>query len=318
MAAVPAIALIYPPLLALLTANENYTIFTNDYGVPHVIDVSELPLNETEVAQIASAAAKTTFHLYTRNNPKVGQELFINDLNSVKDSFWDAKRPTRFVTHGWHGNANTVACTHVRDAYIQVGDYNVILVDWQEAASYLIYWKSVCGVFQVAKRVALMLNFLEKSASMNPRTVKLIGHSLGAHVAGLAARSADSDISGVVALDPAKPSFSRKDPGFRVDKTDALRVQVIHTNAGSLGMKEAVGTADFYPNGGRNQPGCGLIDLIGVCAHSRSYMYYAESVMNPKGFRTEEGVFMGGPVLDPNAKGEYTLKTGSKSPFALG
>lgn len=36
----------------------------------------------------------------------------------------------------------------------------------------------------------------------------------------------------------------------------------------------------------------------GVCAHSRSYMYYAESIVDPKGFRAED-VFMGGPILDP-------------------
>lgn len=58
------------------------------------------------------------------------------------------------------------------------------------------------------------------------------------------------------ALDPAKPMFSGKQPGDRVDETDALLVHVIHTHAGGLGIEEAVGTADFYPNGGTNQPGC--------------------------------------------------------------
>lgn len=47
-----------------------------------------------------------------------------------------------------------------------------------------------------------------------------------------------------------------------MDKTDAILVQVIHTNAGYLGMQEAIGTADFYPNGGTSQPGC-IFDWIG-------------------------------------------------------
>ncbi|XP_025155365.1 pancreatic triacylglycerol lipase-like isoform X2 [Harpegnathos saltator] len=318
MAAVPTIALVYPPLLALLTtSNENYTIFANDHGVAYAIDISEPTLNETEIAEMADAVAKTAFFLYTRKNPRQGQVLLLDDLDNIRNSFWDSKRPTRLITHGWHGNIDSVVCTLVRDAYLKAGDYNVILIDWQKAASYLIYWKSASSVPQVASRAALMLNFLEENAGLNPDTTKLIGHSLGAHISGLAARFANSEINEVLALDPAKPSFSGKNPGSRVDKTDAFRVQVIHTSVGVLGMKEAIGTADFYPNGGGKQPGCSLWDLIGVCAHSRSYMYYAESIVNPKGFRADD-VFMGGPILDAKAKGEYVLETASESPFALG
>lgn len=44
--------------------------------------------------------------------------------------------------------------------------------------------------------------------------------------------------------------------GFEpISRSDAKYVQVIHTNAGILGMQYQVGTADFYPNGGIRQPG---------------------------------------------------------------
>ncbi|XP_032669421.1 pancreatic lipase-related protein 2-like [Odontomachus brunneus] len=313
--AIPALALIYPSFLTSLVSSPNCTIFANDHGVAYVIDISEHSMKEAEVTELEDAVMTTSFFLYTRNNLKVGQELYINDLDSVRNSYWDPKRSTRFVTHGWQGSIDTVACVLIRDAYLKSGDYNVILVDWRQAASY-IYWKSVYNIPKIASRTTLMLDFLRKHAGLNPKTTKLIGHSLGAHVCGLAARFAGDKINEVVALDPAGPMFSGKEPGYRVDKTDARRVQVIHTNAGTLGMQEAIGTADFYPNGGKRQPGCKL-DLIGTCAHSRSYMYYAESILNPKGFRADD-VFMGGPVLDPHAKGEYTLETNSESPFALG
>jgi hypothetical protein len=61
---------------------------------------------------------------------------------------------------------------------------------------------------------------------------------------------------GFTALDPARPSFDSKGPGERIDKSDAIQVQVIHTNAGNLGIKETIGDSDFYPNGGEQQPGC--------------------------------------------------------------
>lgn len=36
----------------------------------------------------------------------------------------------------------------------------------------------------------------------------------------------------------------------------ALFVDVIHTDRTCLGTRHSLGTADFYPNGGKNQPRC--------------------------------------------------------------
>ena len=64
-------------------------------------------------------------------------------------------------------------------------------------------------------------------------------------------------------LDPAGPGFDIKNVTTRLDKGDADFVDVIHTDVGrggaNLGMVEAIGHVDFYPNG-RNlkQPGCKL------------------------------------------------------------
>ena len=44
---------------------------------------------------------------------------------------------------------------------------------------------------------------------------------------------------------------------FRLDKSDATFVDIIHTDANLLGTFRVVGDADFYPNGGKDQPGCG-------------------------------------------------------------
>lgn len=86
-------------------------------------------------------------------------------------------------------------CDVVFSAYLSVGDYNVILIDWRKAAKSLMYWKVVRSVPLVAEHVTKLLDFLESKANMNPATTKLIGHSLGAHIVGLAARSAKSKIA---------------------------------------------------------------------------------------------------------------------------
>ena len=50
----------------------------------------------------------------------------------------------------------------------------------------------------------------------------------------------------------------------RLDKSDAKYVDVIHTDAGGLGTDLVIGHADYFPNGGRDQPNCianGIITL---------------------------------------------------------
>lgn len=41
-----------------------------------------------------------------------------------------------------------------------------------------------------------------------------------------------------------------------LNKDDARIVQVIHTDITFFGASEKSGTVDFWPNGGKDQPGC--------------------------------------------------------------
>ena len=60
-------------------------------------------------------------------------------------------------------------------------------------------------------------------------------------------------------LDPALPGFEHRKREVRLDSTDAKFVDVLHTSFSyRVGMKERVGHADFYINGGGTQPGCGV------------------------------------------------------------
>lgn len=57
-------------------------------------------------------------------------------------------------------------------------------------------------------------------------------------------------------MDPALPYYRNSGPEGCLDASDASFVDVIHTSAGFLGQSTAQGHADFYPNGGSQQPGC--------------------------------------------------------------
>lgn len=87
--------------------------------------------------------------------------------------------------------------TLISSAYLNVSDYNIITIDWREAADDW-YWKSVKSVPLVSQRAAHLIDFLENNAGLDPVKTTVIGYSLGAHVASLSARFATSEIGEVV------------------------------------------------------------------------------------------------------------------------
>jgi pancreatic triacylglycerol lipase len=95
-----------------------------------------------------------------------------------------------------------------------------------------------------------------------------------------------------------------------------------------------IGHANFYPAFGRDQTGCG-VDLVGICSHSRAYLYYAESITGAQrflaracssfeeisgGFCTPSGdiAVMGGEPGNQDLKGQFWLPVNSNTPFATG
>ena len=62
-------------------------------------------------------------------------------------------------------------------------------------------------------------------------------------------------------LDPAGPGFHGTPPDGRLAATDAMFIDVIHTDISDarrwgMGLAEPMGHVDFYVNGGGPQPQC--------------------------------------------------------------
>lgn len=69
-------------------------------------------------------------------------------------------------------------------AYLLEGDYNVIGVDWSPLVT-RDYLTAIKGAYFAAKNVSSLINWLVSSRQVKLENIHLIGHSLGAHVAGL-------------------------------------------------------------------------------------------------------------------------------------
>ncbi|RVE40616.1 hypothetical protein evm_014735 [Chilo suppressalis] len=113
-----------------------------------------------------------------------------------------------------------------------------------------------------------------------------IGFSLGGQTVGYIGNYLKSGrLNRITALDPAFPLFVTPDNNRKVDKSDALFVDVLHTNALWKGKLEPSGHVDFYANGGLTQPGCNATANAtkSSCDHARAPMYFAESIISDRG-----------------------------------
>ncbi|XP_037825825.1 pancreatic triacylglycerol lipase-like [Lucilia sericata] len=216
------------------------------------------------------------YYLYTKSNPTSG-EIITAEADSINASNFNSSNPTRFVVHGWTQSWLSDMNIRIRDAWLSLGEYNIIIVDWARARS-VDYYTSVLAIPGVGEQVANMVDYLASVYSMSLNTLHVIGFSLGSHVAGYCGKNVvTGQIRVIIGLDPSLPLFKYEEPDKRLNNNDAYYVQSIHTNGGQLSFLEAIGRGAFYPNGGESQPGC-ILDVTGVCSHFRSYIYYAEAV----------------------------------------
>lgn len=223
-----------------------------------------------------ASSSDVVLYLRTRNgNDSVG--VGINDAASFP-SYFDSSKPIVFLIHGWNNDYQSSLNVIVTPALLNHADVNVIVVDWSKIAN-KNYLTAAWAVNDIGEFVAQFADSLSTLYNVKRSQMNCIGHSLGAHVCGSLGASLNGEIDQIIGLDPASPLFTVSNTDGRVDTTDSQFVHIIHTSGGFLGFKSSIGHADYFPNGGSSQPGCG-IDLVGSCAHSRAYQFFADSLNN--------------------------------------
>ncbi|XP_026817621.1 lipoprotein lipase-like isoform X1 [Rhopalosiphum maidis] len=253
---------------------------------------------------------------------------------------WIPDLPLKVIIHGWLDSIvheDGVFC--IKTAYINVGGYNVITVDWGGIAGNRNYMLPMLMTSKIGARLSKVLDNIVSLGVIKPANIHLIGHSLGAHIAGVCGSLMKSGkIGRITGLDPAGPGFEfAKLQKKGLKKTDAIFVDIIHTSGGSTGIYHSAGHADFFPNGGTvPQSGCydgmkfeRLIGVVG-CSHSRAYMLYEDSIYNVNSMKgvkcmswddyldnkcdSTKGTPMGHGT-STKARGDFYLRTKSAAPF---
>ncbi|GFU39331.1 pancreatic triacylglycerol lipase [Nephila pilipes] len=242
------------------------------------------------------ATINTKCLLYTRNNAKESHQLIVSDPTTFTESNFNKDNPTKFIVHGFmDSELYGPWMLDMKDEFLMHGDYNIIVVDWS-GGNKPPYYQATSNTRVVAAEMAIVAQALEKHFGVRRENMHVIGHSLGSHIAGYVGARLKT-LGRITGCDPAEPYFQNMPTSVRLDPTDADFVDVIHSDATDIlfigfGMSHSVGHVDFFPNNGRNQPGCktdkfksfiteGLnegLRRFGACNHQRSLDFMIHTI----------------------------------------
>lgn len=218
------------------------------------------------------------FTVHSRED-SLGRVVEALDVRQVLNTTFSSGRNTKILIHGFLDHNGVTWMWDMVRALLAYGDFNVVTVDWS-GGSQALYSQATANTRVVGLEVAHFINWLKDNLDLDPGDVHIIGHSLGSHTAGYAGERV-SGLGRITGLDPAEPFFQYMPPSVRLDPSDALFVDVIHTDADSIlnlgtgyGLWQPVGHLDFYPNDGRSQPGCDSLRRIPYAALTSGVSLY--------------------------------------------
>ncbi|CAD5118551.1 DgyrCDS7239 [Dimorphilus gyrociliatus] len=233
-----------------------------------------------------------TFDLYTPEKPN---DPIRTSLSFLPDDF-KSNRPTKLFLHGWKSSPETFTST--KDKIFQSKkQVNVFLVNWTSISN-LLYCKSVTNLQLVGHCVAYYLRRLIYKYGGSSMDYHCIGHSLGAHACGYIGQKFkrfNMILGRATGLDPAGPCFKYTRNSKRLDKSDALFQDNIHTSTKGfdkvLGISMPLGHVDFFPNYREEQPPCEYVSksILSAksCAHSIAKDYFVASLERECSFIAE-------------------------------
>lgn len=112
-------------------------------------------------------------------------------------------------SYGFTESYRSTSTQTVLNAYLERGDHNLIVTDWQPYNSGNYLFEAIRNSYRVGEHYAVALNKLVMEDGLNIDEFHLVGHSLGGHLVGFIGRSLQNVsnneliLTRVTSLDPA-------------------------------------------------------------------------------------------------------------------
>lgn len=130
----------------------------------------------------------TKFILYTRANALKNKEVLSVDINSsIINSTFEPSRKVKFIIHGFTQSGQSEWLKKMVLEFLKKEPMNVIVVDWGLGASVLNLYDIAAGNTRlVGVQLAELIDALNRTLGVALKKFHIIGHSLGAQIAGFA------------------------------------------------------------------------------------------------------------------------------------
>lgn len=160
------------------------------------------------------------FELYTPENRYDSIRLGYNfTVDQLPSNMVNTTTELTLIVHGYKSEYDeTDWMGHLKDLLIRnrrVG-YSVVAVSWPAGSNVINYFQAVANTRVVGAAVAFFMKRMNQLVGIKVTDMNIIGHSLGAHVAGFAGKEMNPKIKRITALDPAGPSFHGQDSATRL------------------------------------------------------------------------------------------------------
>ncbi|KAK5650319.1 hypothetical protein RI129_001348 [Pyrocoelia pectoralis] len=147
----------------------------------------------------------------------------------------------------------------IKDAYFKVNNssYTIVRVGYNTIGlrSSVTYSNETyeCNLLVIADQILYFLHMINATYGFQVESMHLIGHSFGAHLAGIVGNRFKQNygftVGRITGLDPLGGEYNCITcKSLRLNKGDASFVDIIHTNPGGYGVIEPIGDQDFYVN----------------------------------------------------------------------
>ena len=168
-----------------------YAIQTNwlDDGQQFFLRTLPDPPYHTEL-RLKDAHALTSppdleYLLWTTENPRpINATIVKSNVDSIRNSEFNASRPTKILVHGFTGYPTEEWIFNITEALLNQGDYNIFAVDYEYYVEGPYYYQAVINSHHVGEAVGRFIDFLILNFGAKLEDFHPIGFSLGGQTVG--------------------------------------------------------------------------------------------------------------------------------------
>ncbi|XP_065572806.1 phospholipase A1 member A-like isoform X2 [Artemia franciscana] len=175
-------------IITLQTGNSPHTEFLLFPGSDGLFQLAIYDNEEYRVPFHPTQDVK--FLLYTPSNRKEAFRIFVNNVKILRTSPFMPNISVRIFIHGFGMSTRLgkFAKEIVKTFMAEDADHcNLIHVDWEKSAMAPLYNTAAANSKEVGYELSKLVHFLVSNGA-NLSTVHIVGFSMGAHVAGFAAK----------------------------------------------------------------------------------------------------------------------------------